>query len=50
VPCGCRGQNKQAVENLKKKGVFVVEIDVTNDESVVTGVNETAAKMVASIY
>lgn len=39
------GRNKQAAENLKNKGVFVVEIDVTNDESAETGVNEAADQM-----
>lgn len=39
------GRNKQAAETLEKKGVFVVEIDVTNDESVVEGVNKAAAQM-----
>jgi NAD(P)-dependent dehydrogenase (short-subunit alcohol dehydrogenase family) len=39
------GRNQLAAETLKNKGVFVVEIDVTNDESVERGVNEAAAQM-----
>ena len=39
------GRNKQAAETLEQKGVFVVEIDVTNDDSVVDGVNKAAAEM-----
>ena len=39
------GRNKQAAEILDQKGVFVVEIDVTNDDSVVDGVNKAAAEM-----
>ena len=39
------GRNKQAAETLEEKGVFVVEIDVTNDDSVVDGVNKAAAEM-----
>lgn len=39
------GRNKQAAETLKKKGVFIVEIDVTSDESVVEGVSKAAAQM-----
>jgi len=39
------GRNKQAAEILEQKGVFVVEIDVTNDDSVVDGVNKAAAEM-----
>jgi NAD(P)-dependent dehydrogenase (short-subunit alcohol dehydrogenase family) len=40
-----KGRNKQAAEALKAKDVFVVEIDVTNDESVVEGVGEAVAQM-----
>jgi len=39
------GRNKDAAETLKNKGVFVVEIDVTNDESVASGVHKAAAEM-----
>jgi len=39
------GRNKQAAEILEKKGAFVVEIDVTNEESVVAGVRQAAAHM-----
>jgi NAD(P)-dependent dehydrogenase (short-subunit alcohol dehydrogenase family) len=39
------GRNKQAAETLEKKGVFIVEIDVTSDESVAEGVNKAAAQM-----
>lgn len=39
------GRNKQAAENVEKKGVFIVEIDVTSDESVVEGVRNAAAQM-----
>ncbi|MCE7064056.1 SDR family NAD(P)-dependent oxidoreductase [Dyadobacter sp. CY326] len=39
------GRNKQAAKNLKNKGVIVVEIDVANDQSVITGVNQAAAQM-----
>jgi NAD(P)-dependent dehydrogenase (short-subunit alcohol dehydrogenase family) len=40
-----KGRNKQAAEALKAKDVFVVEIDVTNDESVVEGVGKAVAQM-----
>lgn len=39
------GRNKRASEELRRKGVFVIEIDVTNDESVVTGGGTAAAHM-----
>jgi len=39
------GRNKKTAETLEKKGVFIVEIDVTNDESVVEGVRKAAAQM-----
>lgn len=39
------GRNKHAAETLIKKGVFVVEIDVTDDESVVEGVAKAASEM-----
>ncbi len=39
------GRNKQAAQTLEKKGVFVVEIDVTSDGSVVAGVRKAAAQM-----
>jgi NAD(P)-dependent dehydrogenase (short-subunit alcohol dehydrogenase family) len=39
------GRNKQAAELLEQKGVFVVEIDVTREESVVAGVRQAAAHM-----
>jgi NAD(P)-dependent dehydrogenase (short-subunit alcohol dehydrogenase family) len=39
------GRNKQVAETLNKKGVFTVEIDVTNDESVVEGVAKAAELM-----
>ena len=39
------GRNKQAAETLKRKGLFVVEIDVTSDESVVEGTGKAAAQM-----
>lgn len=39
------GRNKQAAEQLQAKGVHVVEIDVTSDESVAQGVRAAAEKM-----
>ena len=39
------GRNKHAAETLQDKGVFIVEIDVTSDESVVEGVRKAAAQM-----
>jgi NAD(P)-dependent dehydrogenase (short-subunit alcohol dehydrogenase family) len=39
------GRNRQAAETLEQKGVFIVEIDVTSDESVVAGVRKAAAQM-----
>jgi NAD(P)-dependent dehydrogenase (short-subunit alcohol dehydrogenase family) len=39
------GRNKLAAATLKEKGVYVVEIDVTNDESVMEGAGKAAAKM-----
>jgi NADP-dependent 3-hydroxy acid dehydrogenase YdfG len=39
------GRNKQAAQTLENKGVFIVEIDVTSDESVVEGVRKAAAQM-----
>jgi len=39
------GRNKAAAETLIKKGAFVVDIDVTNDESVVEGVSRAVAQM-----
>jgi NADP-dependent 3-hydroxy acid dehydrogenase YdfG len=39
------GRNKRSAEFLKKKGVFVVEIDVTDDASVTAGVEKAAAQM-----
>src|SRR5476649_220238 len=39
------GRNKHAAEILEKIAVFIVEIDVTSDESVVEGVRKSAAKM-----
>jgi NAD(P)-dependent dehydrogenase (short-subunit alcohol dehydrogenase family) len=42
------GRNKRTAESLEKKGVFVVEIDVTDDASVTAGV-ETAATQMGSI-
>ncbi|MBB6270817.1 NAD(P)-dependent dehydrogenase (short-subunit alcohol dehydrogenase family) [Pedobacter cryoconitis] len=44
-----RSKNKQVAETLEKKGVSIVEIDVTSDESVVTGVNKALAYM-GSMY
>jgi len=39
------GRNKLAAHTLENKGVFVVNIDVTNDQSVVEGVDKAASKM-----
>lgn len=39
------GRNKQAAENLRQSGAFVVDIDVTDDESVVAGVDRAAEYM-----
>ncbi|CAM4416896.1 short chain dehydrogenase [Pedobacter westerhofensis] len=39
------GRNKQAAEALKGKGAFIVEIDVTSDDSVVDGVSRAAVEM-----
>jgi NAD(P)-dependent dehydrogenase (short-subunit alcohol dehydrogenase family) len=39
------GRNKQVADKLKKDGVFVVEIDVTDDDSVIEGVGRAAAQM-----
>jgi NAD(P)-dependent dehydrogenase (short-subunit alcohol dehydrogenase family) len=39
------GRNQQAAATLEKKGVFVVEIDVTSDESIVAGVHKAAAQI-----
>ncbi|RZM10307.1 MAG: SDR family NAD(P)-dependent oxidoreductase, partial [Pedobacter sp.] len=39
------GRNMPAASILKQKGVYVVEIDVTNDESVVNGVDSAIAQM-----
>jgi len=39
------GRNKLAAQTLENKGVFVVNIDVTNDQSVVEGVDKAASKM-----
>ena len=39
------GRNKQAAKILEKNGVSVVDIDVTDDESVVTGVSQAATQM-----
>ncbi|MDN5284246.1 MAG: family oxidoreductase [Mucilaginibacter sp.] len=39
------GRNKEVAEILGNKGVYVVEIDVTNDESVVEGIRKAAAQM-----
>lgn len=40
-----KGRNKEAAEILENKNVYVVDIDVTNDESVVEGVEKAALKM-----
>jgi len=39
------GRNKKTAETLEKQGVFIVDIDVTNDESVEEGVRKAAAHM-----
>jgi len=39
------GRNKSAAASLKQKGAFVVEIDVTDDESVMAGVRHAAEQM-----
>lgn len=39
------GRNKQVADKLKQDGVFVVEIDVTDDNSVIEGVGRAAAQM-----
>jgi NAD(P)-dependent dehydrogenase (short-subunit alcohol dehydrogenase family) len=39
------GRNRQASESLERKGVFVVEIDVTSDERVTEGVRKAATQM-----
>lgn len=39
------GRNSQAAESLRNKGAFVVEIDVTSDNSVAAGVEKAAAGM-----
>jgi len=39
------GRNKLAAQTLESQGVFVVEIDVTSDDSVVEGVNKAVARM-----
>ena len=39
------GRNKAAAEALRQRGVFVVEIDVTNDDSVEAGVSMALAEM-----
>jgi NAD(P)-dependent dehydrogenase (short-subunit alcohol dehydrogenase family) len=40
-----KGRNKQTADLLEDKGVYVVDIDVTSDESVEQGVNNAATKM-----
>lgn len=40
-----KGRNKQAADELIKLGAFVVEIDVTSDESTQNGVDEATGKM-----
>lgn len=40
-----KGRNKQAAETLKAKEVYIVEIDVTSDESVEEGVSKAVAQM-----
>jgi NAD(P)-dependent dehydrogenase (short-subunit alcohol dehydrogenase family) len=39
------GRNKEAADLLEERGVYVVEINVTSDESVEQGVRDAAAKM-----
>ncbi|MBS7563014.1 SDR family NAD(P)-dependent oxidoreductase [Mucilaginibacter sp. Bleaf8] len=39
------GRNRQAAETLQQQGAHVVEIDVTDDESVVAGVHQAAEWM-----
>ncbi|MDF7814231.1 SDR family NAD(P)-dependent oxidoreductase [Hymenobacter sp. YC55] len=39
------GRNKEAAEALAMKGAFIVDLDVTSDESVVAGVQNAAAHM-----
>jgi NAD(P)-dependent dehydrogenase (short-subunit alcohol dehydrogenase family) len=39
------GRNRLAAKALREKGVYVIEVDVTSDESVVEGVGKAAAKM-----
>jgi NAD(P)-dependent dehydrogenase (short-subunit alcohol dehydrogenase family) len=39
------GRNKQVADKLKQDGVFVVEIDVTDEDSVIEGVGRAAAQM-----
>jgi NAD(P)-dependent dehydrogenase (short-subunit alcohol dehydrogenase family) len=39
------GRNKHTAEALINKGVFIVEIDVTNDKSVIAGVQSAAEQM-----
>lgn len=40
-----KGRNKESAKTLEKKDVYVVDIDVTNDKSVVEGVEKAAIKM-----
>jgi NAD(P)-dependent dehydrogenase (short-subunit alcohol dehydrogenase family) len=39
------GRNKRAAEDLERKGAFIVDIDVTSDQSVADGVGKVAAQM-----
>lgn len=39
------GRNKQAATSLTQQGVYVVDIDVTSDESVIAGVQQAHAHM-----
>jgi NAD(P)-dependent dehydrogenase (short-subunit alcohol dehydrogenase family) len=39
------GRNRQVTDKLKQDGAFVVEIDVTDDDSVSAGVHRAAAQM-----
>lgn len=42
---GVQGKNAEAAKELASAGAFIVEIDVTNDESVEKGVLEAIAKL-----
>jgi NADP-dependent 3-hydroxy acid dehydrogenase YdfG len=39
------GRNKEAARILENQGVYIVDIDVTNDTSVTEGVTEAVEKM-----